>query len=649
MIEARAARFADALFLADRLRYEDAREIAGVWGVGARQGLFLCLLHSDRAFTLVEQGHAVALCGVTDSRCGGLRIGVPWLLAGERLFGDRRWVVRSSRAWIDHLLLDYDVLNNVTDTDNAVHLRWLAWCGFVPLRDIPAYGQSGRPFREFYRVNERRGVHPDSVHDLLLARPVPGGGPSANSPERRLANVGIDLLAVQGTVEPAVLKRTADCLQALASRIRNAGTQRIEQAALRLLQEAAPRIAAAEGAGELGAWCEALAELQVISTLDVGPEPAEVVQSLQPRRLPRLLAEAAAGRLHRRPEAGSEEVQRLFGQMLQHYRSTLTLDHRVTVVHGYRLHAAALGISAAGVNQPLGIPREAVQDLVSGHYVAEFLCGPGNEGGGGICLARRSLQQRPMIHGDVLARVGMLAGHAPWAGTPLAAALRDGLNQWAAGGCRVQCLADAVTVSASLAHAVALHCLPGFRLGGVDSAYAERHGLYRLLRAAILLTAVDGDLPAIGPLLLDEAAGLLAVSRLDDALLNPPAGQARERDGPALLLGQLSALWGPAVAGPDDLVSLCVMLAPGMVVPLAHAAQLPAALLAWHLAVSGTLPQAIAEVSEIIAKQPSNPRRGLCKFLRRRGAAVGMVGLQQSLKCHAGHSATAASRPITGS
>jgi len=639
MIEARAARFADALFLADRLRYEDAREIAGVWGVGARQGLFLCLLHSDRAFTLVEHGRAVALCGVTDSRCAGLRIGVPWLLAGEHLFGNRRWVVRSSRAWIDHLLLDYDVLNNLTDTGNAVHLRWLAWCGFVPLRDIPAYGESGRAFREFYRVNERRGVHPHSVHDLLLARPVPAAGVSADSPERRLARAGIELLADPGSVDPAALRRVAECLQA-------AGTQRIERAALRLLQEAAPRIAAAEGAGELGAWCEALAELQVISTLDVGPEPAEVAQSLQPRRLPRLLAEAAAGRWHRRPQAGSDEVQRLFRQMLQHYQRTLTLDQRVTAVHGYRLHAAALAVAAEGVNQPLGISREAVQDLISEHYVAEFLCGAGNEAGGGIGRARRSLERRPMSHGDVLARIGLLAGRVPWAGTPLAAALRDGLNQWAAGGCRVQCLADAVTMSASLAHAVALHCLPGFRLGGVDSAYAERHGLYRLLRAAILLAAVDGDVPTIAPLFLDEAAGLLAVKRLDDVLLSAPAGQVHWREEPAQLLRQLCATWGPAVAGPDDLAALCVMLAPGMVVPVAHAVQLPAALLVWHLTVCGTLPDALAEVGEIFTGQPSDPRHGLRKFLRRRGAAVGMVGLQQSLKCHAGHSATAANRPI---
>ncbi|MDZ7669247.1 MAG: hypothetical protein U5Q16_07410 [Gammaproteobacteria bacterium] len=611
MIEARTARFADALFLADRLRYEDAREIAGVWGVGAREGLFLCLLHSDRAFTLVEQGHAVALCGVTDSNCAGLRIGVPWLLAGEHLFGNRRWVVRHSRAWIDHLLLDYDVLNNLTGTDNVVHLRWLAWCGFLPLRDIPAYGRSGRPFREFYRVNERRGVHPDSVHDLLLARPVPAGGLSADSPERRLAGVGIDLLADVAAVEPAAPTRLAECLQALGCRAVNAGTQRIERAALRLLQEAAPRIDAAQDVAELGAWCEALAELHVVCTLEAGPEPAEVVQSLPPRRLPRLLAEAAAGRLLQRPDGGGDAVARLFGQMVQHYQRTLTLDHRVTAVHGYRLHGAALGISTEAVNQPLGVSRDDVQRLISEHYVTEFLCGAGDAAGGGIALARRRLQQRPLIHGDVLARVASLAGRAPWAGTPLAPALRDSLNQWTTGGCGVNCLADAVTLSASLAHGVALRCLPGFRLGGVDSAYAERHGLYRLLRAAILLAAVEGWEPATGPLLMDEAAGLLAVNRLDDALLTAPAEQARRGEEPTLLLTQLSALWGPAMAGDDDLAYLCGMLAPGMVVPVTHALQLPAALLAWHLTVSGALPEAIAEVGEILGRrQPAANARG---------------------------------------
>lgn len=644
MIEARTARFADALYLADRLRFEDAREMAGVWGVGAREGLFLCLLHSDRAFTLVEHGNAVALCGVTDVGFAGLRVGVPWLLAGERLFGNRHWVARSSRAWIDHLLLDYDVLNNLTDTANAVHLRWLAWCGFLPLRGIASYGRAGRPFREFYRVNARRGFHPDSVRDLLLARPVPSSGAADDSPVRRLARLGIELLADPTAVPPATVADMAECLQTLDQHTENDAAQRSTRAALRLLHEVAAGIAGRDEAAGLGNWCEALAELLVVCTLDAGPEPADVVLGLLPRRLPRPLAEAAAGRLRQRPGQGGDGVGRLMGQMVRHYQRTLTLGNRVTAAHGYRLHGAALRVAGDQVSEVLGIPREAVERLLSEHYVAEFLCGPGHESGGGIASARRPLQQQPLTHGDVLARVGLLSDRWPWRGTLLAGALRDGLNQWGAGGCSVRCLADAITFAAALAHAIALRCLPGFRLGGVDSAYTERHGLYRLLRAGILLAALDRDGREISPLLLDEAAGLLAVGRLDDALLAEAAGPARRGEETHRLLGAASAIWGPALAGDDDLAYLCTALAPGMVVPVAHAVQLPPALLAWHLAVSGGLPEAIAEVGEILTGQPRNRQRALRKFLRRQGVAVGMVGLRQSLKCHAGNPAPASRR-----
>src|SRR5690606_38639180 len=104
MIEVVPATFRHALLLADRLRYEDAREIAAGWGVGARPGLFYCVLHSDRQFAVLEDGRPVALWGISSRTEDDLRIGVPWLLAAPRMFEGTRDTLLRSRRVMEHLL-----------------------------------------------------------------------------------------------------------------------------------------------------------------------------------------------------------------------------------------------------------------------------------------------------------------------------------------------------------------------------------------------------------------------------------------------------------------------------------------------------------------------------------------------------------------
>jgi len=170
MIETRPARFADARALAPRLRFEDAGEIAATWGLEPCEGLCLCLLQSDRAFALVEAAQVVALWGVGGARAGGLELGIPWLLAADGLFSRRREFLRRSRGWVDRLLLDYDLLTNLTLARNTAHLRWLAWCGFRVLRVHRRHGSAGLPYCEFYRINALRHEDDAGVRETLLGR-----------------------------------------------------------------------------------------------------------------------------------------------------------------------------------------------------------------------------------------------------------------------------------------------------------------------------------------------------------------------------------------------------------------------------------------------------------------------------------------------
>lgn len=663
MIEGRRARFSDAIYLSERLRYEDAREITGVWGCGVREGLFLCLLHSDRAFCLHQGAEPRALCGVTDSHYAGLQVGIPWLLAGEHLFSNRRWAAGASRNWIDCLLLDYDVLTNLTDAANAVHLRWLAWSGFQPLRDIPAFGRRGRRFREFYRVNPRRSVHPDSVRDLLLARPVSADPEAADSHLQALARAGVALLHDEVPVTPAVLSSLTAGLRDL-QRLPDAGSRgprsrgpRLRRAALRLLQEAAPRIvdsraaigralppadsAPAAAAAALIGWCEAFTEVGVVCALEAGLEPADVVPALVPRQVPGALLEAAAGT--RQPAAAGRDTDAgsRLRLMTRHYQLALTLAGRVRPAHGYRLHAAALAVTDREVLEPLGIPRADLERLVTDHYTGRFLLGHAEAIPGGLGAVRRPVGALQVNHGDIVARLNTRFRDLDHGGGDLAPALRAKLDQRAADGPRMDCLADVLAMAGTLAEGVALQRLPGLRLGGLDHGYAQRHGLYRLLRAWILQTAVAQETEETASLLLDESAALLAVNRLDQWLLaigpgrpgteQPYVNRHTGPDAGQLLWHCAEEIWGPWLAGADDLDYVQGLLAPAVLVPVAHAVQLAPALLAWQLAATGALAESVAGLGKVLVDERRDPQAGVRKFLRRRYAELGMVGLHSGL------------------
>lgn len=677
MIEGRRARFSDAVFLSNRLRHEDAREISGVWSCGAQEGLFLCLLHSDRAFCLHEGGEPRALCGITDSHYSGLQIGIPWLLAGEHLFNNRRWVSGASRTWIDRLLLDYDVLTNLTDSGNSVHLRWLSWSGFLPLRDIPAYGRFGRRFSEFYRVNPRRPVNPDSARDVLQARPAPTGPASGHSLLPTLARAGVALLDEDVPVTQATLCSLAGVLRDL-QRLPDAGSHgpRMRRAALRLLQEAAPRIvgaraaidppqppasyasasyASASDAAALVAWCEIFAEVGVACALETGPEPVDVVVSLVPRRVPRVLLEVAAGGRATSTAVHGMGPGNAFRLMTRHYQRALTLDGRVRPGHGYRLHAAALDIADKDVLEPLGMPRAELERIVTDLYTGRFLLCRADEASWGLGAARRSVRALEVSHGDVVARLGARIRDIDRIGESLAPALRSMLDLQVAGGSRMSCLAEVLAMAGTVAEGVALQCLPGLRLGGLDSGYAQRHGLYRLLRAWILQAAAP-EADAIASPLLDEAAALLTANRLDQWLLaageqQPGAEQSTAADAAGSLAHCVETVWGPWLAADGDLDDVCEVLAPALLIPVAHAVQLAPALLAWQLAATGGLTENLALLGKVLVDERRDPQAGVRKFLRRRYAQLGMVGLPSGLE-HSqrrGEDRTAPTKPSAAS
>jgi hypothetical protein len=145
----RPANLRDAYDLAPRLRADDVREAMAAGGMSALDAL----THGVRA--------GESWVGCVDDRPVGIYglvgtpdplVGVPWMLASEDLVSHQKWFLRNCRAGVEEMQRRYPVLFNFVDARNAVHVRWLRWCGFTFIHLHKEFGHERRPFYEFVRI-----------------------------------------------------------------------------------------------------------------------------------------------------------------------------------------------------------------------------------------------------------------------------------------------------------------------------------------------------------------------------------------------------------------------------------------------------------------------------------------------------------------
>jgi hypothetical protein len=144
----REATASDVAHLAHRLRKEDADECRAASGLPVFDALMWGL--AGAKVVVGQHGLPIAIFGVT--RMTDVA-GAIWLMATDELVSTYATAfAKQSRPMCDQLNEEYPLLCNVVDERNAVHIRWLEWCGFIFINRHPEYGHEKRPFLEFIRI-----------------------------------------------------------------------------------------------------------------------------------------------------------------------------------------------------------------------------------------------------------------------------------------------------------------------------------------------------------------------------------------------------------------------------------------------------------------------------------------------------------------
>lgn len=141
----------DLDYIAPRLRKADKDECLAATGKEPLGILYQSLMLGDITLTMrTPEGERVGLCGVAPSPFSNA--GVVWMCATDAIMKHQMAFLRRSKAALDYLSADYDVLHNCVDARNTVHIKWLKWMGFSFINKHETYGVAQRPFYEFIRI-----------------------------------------------------------------------------------------------------------------------------------------------------------------------------------------------------------------------------------------------------------------------------------------------------------------------------------------------------------------------------------------------------------------------------------------------------------------------------------------------------------------
>lgn len=144
--------YEDIKKIASGLRQADANEIDAL-GREPEEAIEESYFGSKpKCYTFIGKGVPAAMFGVVPFE-ENERWGSIWLLGTDRVtnvipISFLKW----TKKFLPTLLEPYDMVCNIVDARNTVHIKWIKWLGFTFIREL-THGPEGRTFYEFARLN----------------------------------------------------------------------------------------------------------------------------------------------------------------------------------------------------------------------------------------------------------------------------------------------------------------------------------------------------------------------------------------------------------------------------------------------------------------------------------------------------------------
>lgn len=153
--EIRCSELKDADEMAPNLRQADIAELVAVVGedADAQDVLRYGVEVSHQPFTALVDDKPICIFGAVMEPVQQ-HIGSVWMMGTDGIEKHKMFFLRQSGKCLDKLFEPFSLLWNCVDKRNDLHIKWIKWLGFSFLREIPKYGEQGKPFLEFAKIKE---------------------------------------------------------------------------------------------------------------------------------------------------------------------------------------------------------------------------------------------------------------------------------------------------------------------------------------------------------------------------------------------------------------------------------------------------------------------------------------------------------------
>lgn len=157
----RPSRVSDIHLVAANIRGADRAEIKATTGEPPLKALGKGYTESRPCLTvaLSDTDEPVAMFGVVPVPGQDFpRVGAIWLLGTPEINKHVTQFLRESKQRLAEVCQGYDIVGNLIDDRNTLHISWLEWLGFKLIKSHDSFGVEGRPFTEFVKIVEDPNV-----------------------------------------------------------------------------------------------------------------------------------------------------------------------------------------------------------------------------------------------------------------------------------------------------------------------------------------------------------------------------------------------------------------------------------------------------------------------------------------------------------